>query len=143
MEAPLAEDIWSAASLKARFPIAYAGAFAAALAQKYGSVGTRLDRRWRGAQLSRSSQKQWNLTKVNIQREELKPVLQRNGCDPDIIAWNGPAFPSQIHIHLRVPQRGLFGYVQDANRWLSQELRQLCRVLRPAISGPESTVQLT
>ena len=102
--------------------------------------------RGRGPQrraISRSSQKQWNFTKMEIQGEELKPVLQRNGCDPDIIAWNGPAFPSQIHIHLRVPQRGLFGYVQDANRWLAQELRQLCGVLRPTISGPESAVQLT
>src|ERR1035438_4152315 len=76
---------------------------------------------------SRSNQKQWNLTKVNIQREELKPVLQRNGCDPDIIARNGPAFLSQIHIHFRIPQRGLLGYVQNADRWLTQELRQLRR----------------
>ncbi len=35
IEVPTAEDIWEAASLKARFPIAYADAFAAALAQKY------------------------------------------------------------------------------------------------------------
>ena len=35
IEVPTAEDIWNAASLKARFPIAYADAFAAALAQKY------------------------------------------------------------------------------------------------------------
>jgi predicted nucleic acid-binding protein len=35
MEVPTAEDIWSAASLKGRFAIAYADAFAAALAQKY------------------------------------------------------------------------------------------------------------
>jgi uncharacterized protein len=35
IEVPTADDIWSAASLKARFPIAYADAFAAALAQKY------------------------------------------------------------------------------------------------------------
>jgi uncharacterized protein len=35
IEAPSADDIWSAASLKARFPIAYADAFAAALARKY------------------------------------------------------------------------------------------------------------
>jgi hypothetical protein len=123
IEAPSADDIWSAASLKARFPIAYADAFAAALAQKYGSVGTRLDRRWRGGQLSRSSQKQWNLAKATIQREQLQPVLERNGCDPHVVAWNGPALPSQIHIHLGVPQRGLFGYVQHANRWLTQELR--------------------
>ena len=34
-EVPNAEDIWSAASLKGKFPIAYADAFAAALAQKY------------------------------------------------------------------------------------------------------------
>jgi predicted nucleic acid-binding protein len=32
---PTAEDIWSAALLKSRFAIAYADAFAAALAQKY------------------------------------------------------------------------------------------------------------
>jgi predicted nucleic acid-binding protein len=32
---PTAEDIWSAASLKGRFAIAHAEAFAAALAQKY------------------------------------------------------------------------------------------------------------
>ena len=30
-----ADDIWNAASLKGRFPIAYADGFAAALAQKY------------------------------------------------------------------------------------------------------------
>lgn len=35
IEVPTAEDIWTAASLKGRFPIAYADAFAAALAQKY------------------------------------------------------------------------------------------------------------
>jgi len=35
IETPSADDIWSAASLKARCPIAYADAFAAALAQKY------------------------------------------------------------------------------------------------------------
>lgn len=70
-------------------------------------------------------------------------MLQRDGCDPDIIARNGPAFPSQMYIHFRVPQRGLFGYVQDANRRLTQELRQLSRVLRPAISRSESAVQLT
>ena len=35
IEVPSAEDIWSAATLKGRFPIAYADAFAAALAQKY------------------------------------------------------------------------------------------------------------
>lgn len=35
IEVPTAEDIWDAASLKGRFPIAYADAFAAALAQKY------------------------------------------------------------------------------------------------------------
>ncbi len=33
--APTAEDIWTAASLKGRFAIAYADAFAAALARKY------------------------------------------------------------------------------------------------------------
>lgn len=35
IEVPTIEDIWNAASLKSRFPIAYADAFAAALAQKY------------------------------------------------------------------------------------------------------------
>ncbi len=35
IEAPSAEDIWNAASLKSQFPIFYADAFAAALAQKY------------------------------------------------------------------------------------------------------------
>jgi predicted nucleic acid-binding protein len=35
IEVPTAEDIWNAALLKGRFPIAYADAFAAALAQKY------------------------------------------------------------------------------------------------------------
>jgi ribonuclease VapC len=35
IEVPTAEDIWNAASLKSRFPIAYADAFAVALAQKY------------------------------------------------------------------------------------------------------------
>jgi predicted nucleic acid-binding protein len=35
IEVPTAGDIWSAASLKGRFAIAYADAFAAALAQKY------------------------------------------------------------------------------------------------------------
>ncbi len=35
IEVPSAEDIWNAASLKGRFPIAYADAFAATLAQKY------------------------------------------------------------------------------------------------------------
>jgi len=34
-EVPSAPEIWSAASIKARFPIAYADAFAAALARKY------------------------------------------------------------------------------------------------------------
>ena len=32
---PLAASIWSAATLKSLFPISYADAFAAALAQKY------------------------------------------------------------------------------------------------------------
>jgi predicted nucleic acid-binding protein len=36
IDVPAIEDIWSAASLKAQFPIAYADAFAAALAQKHG-----------------------------------------------------------------------------------------------------------
>jgi ribonuclease VapC len=35
IEVPSSDDIWNAASLKARFPIAYADAFAAALAQKH------------------------------------------------------------------------------------------------------------
>lgn len=35
IEVPAAEDIWNAATLKSRFPIAYADAFAAALAQKF------------------------------------------------------------------------------------------------------------
>ena len=35
IEVPSFEDIWHAASLKGRFPISYADAFAAALAQKY------------------------------------------------------------------------------------------------------------
>ncbi len=35
IEVPTAEDIWNAAALKGRFPIAYADAFAGALAQKY------------------------------------------------------------------------------------------------------------
>lgn len=35
IEVPSADDIWSAAALKARYPIAYADGFAAALAQKY------------------------------------------------------------------------------------------------------------
>jgi predicted nucleic acid-binding protein len=35
IEVPTAADIWAAASLKAAYPIAYADAFAAALAQKY------------------------------------------------------------------------------------------------------------
>jgi len=35
IEVPTGEDIWNAASLKGQFPIAYADAFAAALAQKH------------------------------------------------------------------------------------------------------------
>jgi len=35
IEVPTAEDIWSAASIQGRFPMSYADAFAAALAQKY------------------------------------------------------------------------------------------------------------
>lgn len=35
IEVPTAEDIWNAALLKGQFPISYADAFAAALAQKY------------------------------------------------------------------------------------------------------------
>jgi predicted nucleic acid-binding protein len=36
LEVPTATEIWEAALLKAKYPIAYADAFAAALAQKYG-----------------------------------------------------------------------------------------------------------
>ena len=35
IEVPTAEEIWAAASLKGRFPVAYADAFAAALALKH------------------------------------------------------------------------------------------------------------
>lgn len=35
VETPTADEIWDAARLKGRYPIAYADAFAAALAQKY------------------------------------------------------------------------------------------------------------
>jgi uncharacterized protein len=35
VEVPTGDDIWDAALLRARYPIAYADAFAAALAQKY------------------------------------------------------------------------------------------------------------
>jgi ribonuclease VapC len=35
IEIPTADDIWNAASLKAQYPISYADAFAAALAQKH------------------------------------------------------------------------------------------------------------
>jgi len=35
IEVPAADEIWNAASLKGRYPIAYADAFAAALAQKH------------------------------------------------------------------------------------------------------------
>lgn len=35
IEVPTSDDIWNAATLKSRFPIAYADAFAAAPAQKY------------------------------------------------------------------------------------------------------------
>ena len=35
LEVPTADEIWDAAVLKAKYPIAYADAFAAALAQKY------------------------------------------------------------------------------------------------------------
>ena len=35
VEVPTMTDIWNAASLKGQFPISYADAFAAALAQKY------------------------------------------------------------------------------------------------------------
>ena len=35
LDVPTADDIWNAASLKGRYPISYADAFAAALAQKH------------------------------------------------------------------------------------------------------------
>ena len=35
LDSGAAEDIWSAATLKGRYPIAYADAFAAAMAQEY------------------------------------------------------------------------------------------------------------
>lgn len=35
IEVPVSQDIWSAALLKAQFPLSYADAFAAALAQKH------------------------------------------------------------------------------------------------------------
>jgi predicted nucleic acid-binding protein len=35
IEVPTSDDIWNAATLKSRYPIAYADAFAAALAQKH------------------------------------------------------------------------------------------------------------
>jgi len=35
IEVPTSDDIWNAATLKSQFPIAYADAFATALAQKY------------------------------------------------------------------------------------------------------------
>ena len=35
IEVPTSDDIWNVATLKSRFPIAYADAFAAMLAQKY------------------------------------------------------------------------------------------------------------
>ncbi len=38
IEVPTTDDIWNAATLKSQFPIAYAGAFAAALAQKYNCL---------------------------------------------------------------------------------------------------------
>jgi ribonuclease VapC len=60
IEVPTAEDIWSAASIKGRFPISYADAFAAALAQKYNCplvtgdpefrTVEQLDLDWLGAQ---------------------------------------------------------------------------------------------
>src|ERR1039457_1057602 len=91
---------------------------------------------------SRLNQEQWNLAKVSIQRDEVQSVLQCNRRDPDIIARNGAAHFSQIHINLRISQCSLLGYVQDADRGLTQELSQLCDVLRVAIAGAESAVQL-
>src|ERR1035437_3367349 len=67
------------------------------------------------APLSRLNQEQRNLAKVNIQRDELEPVLQGNRCDPDIVARNGAAPFSQIHLNLGISQCGFLGYVQDAN----------------------------
>src|SRR5450759_2112157 len=91
---------------------------------------------------SRLNQQQWNLAKVNVQRDEMQSVLQRDCCDPDIVARNGAALFSQIHLNLRISQGGFLGYVQDADRGLIKELSQLCDVLRVAIAGPESAVQL-
>src|ERR1035437_2160527 len=65
---------------------------------------------------SRLNQQQWNLAKVNIQRDELQPVLQRNRCDPDIVARNGAAPFSQIQVNLRISQCGFLSDVQNADR---------------------------
>jgi uncharacterized protein len=46
-DVPSAVDIWKAATLKARFPIAYADAFAAALAQKHDCPLVTGDREFR------------------------------------------------------------------------------------------------
>ena len=79
---------------------------------------------------------------MDIQREELQRVLQGKRRDPNIVAWNGPAFLSQIDIRFRISKRRLFRYTKDTNRSLTQELRQMFGILRTATSGPESTVQL-
>jgi ribonuclease VapC len=40
IDTPTADDIWSAALLKSQYPVSYADAFAAALAQKYDCLLT-------------------------------------------------------------------------------------------------------
>jgi uncharacterized protein len=47
IEVPASDDIWSAAMLKSRFPIAYADAFAAGLALKYNCPLVTGDREFR------------------------------------------------------------------------------------------------
>jgi hypothetical protein len=74
--------------------------------------------------------------------EELQPVLERNGCDLNIVARNGAVLFSQIYIHLSIPEGGLFRHVQNAHRWFTQEWRQLPGVFRPRAPRPESAVQL-
>jgi predicted nucleic acid-binding protein len=48
LEVPTCDEIWDAARLKGRYPIAYAGAFAAALAQKYACALVTGDPDFRG-----------------------------------------------------------------------------------------------
>src|ERR1035437_4834512 len=71
--------------------------------------------------VSRLNHEQWNLAKVNV---------QRNRCDPYIVARNGAASLSQIHVNLRIAQCGFLCDVQNADRGLAQEFSQLCDVLR-------------